>query len=139
MNTVSETKFAHQDLTKRIIGCFYRVYNTLGYGYLESVYHAALLHELGSSGLEVESQVPIAVHYRNVVVGEFRADLVVGGKVLLELKAAAALDPAFEAQVLNYLRATSLEIALLLNFGTKPQIKRLIFDNARKVLSVASV
>jgi len=139
MNTDSEQRFAHRELTERIIGCFYRVYNTFGFGFLESVYHAALQHELRMAGTVAESQLPITVHYNGVVVGEFRADLVVDGQVLIELKAATTLDRAFEAQVLNYLRATNLEIALLLNFGPKPQVRRLIFDNARKTLSVSSV
>ena len=139
MNTDSEQRFAHRELTERIIGCFYRAYNTLGFGFLESVYHAALQHKLRMAGMVAESQLPITVHSNGVVVGEFRADLVVDGQVLIELKAATTLDRAFEAQVLNYLRATNLEIALLLNFGPKPQVRRLIFDNARKTLSVSSV
>jgi GxxExxY protein len=129
----------HRDLTERIIRAFYAVYNALGQGFLESVYEQALLLELRSEGLKVESQVPIKVYYKGSIVGDFRADLMMEGRVLVELKAARGLDPAFEAQVLNYLRATRIEVALLLNFGPRPQIKRLVFDNPRKGLTVSSV
>ena len=124
--------FKHQELTRRIIGVFYEVYNELGQGFLESVYEAAMLIALREAGLKAETQVPIAVYFRGSRVGDFRADLMVENAVLLELKAARALDSSHEAQLLNYLRATEIEVGLLLNFGIKPEFKRLAFDNERK-------
>jgi len=124
--------FKHQALTSKIIGVFYDVYNELGHGFLESVYEASMLVALREAGLKVETQVPIAVYFRGYRVGDFRADLMVENAILLELKAAKALDSSHEAQLLNYLRATEIEVGLLLNFGIKPEFKRLAFDNARK-------
>jgi GxxExxY protein len=124
--------FKHQELTRKIIGVFYDVYNELGHGFLESVYEAAMLIALREAGLKVETQVSIAVYFRGNRVGDFRADLMVESAVLLELKAARALDPSHEAQLLNYLRATEIEVGLLLNFGVKPEFKRLAFHNERK-------
>ena len=129
---VDKPIFKHQELTRKIIGVFYDVYNELGHGFLESVYQAAMLIALSEAGLRVETQVPIAVYFRGNRVGDFRADLMVESAVLLELKAARALDPSHEAQLLNYLRATEIEVGLLLNFGVKPEFKRLAFDNERK-------
>jgi GxxExxY protein len=125
-------RFEHQELTRRIIGVFYDVYNELGHGFLESVYEAAMLIALREAGLKAETQVPIAVYFRGNRVGDFRADLMVENAVLLELKAARAPDPSHEAQLLNYLRATEIEVGLLLNFGIKPEFKRLASDNERK-------
>ena len=129
---VDKPIFKHQELTRKIIGVFYDVYNELGHGFLESVYQAAMLMALREAGLKVETQVPIAVYFRGNRVGDFRADLMVESAVLLELKAARALDPSHEAQLLNYLRATEIEVGLLLNFGVKQEFKRLAFDNERK-------
>ena len=125
-------RFKHQELTRKIIGVFYEVYNELGHGFLESVYEAAMPIALREAGLKVETQVPIGVYFRGNRVGDFRADLMVENAVLLELKAARALDSSHEAQLLNYLRATEIEVGLLLNFGIKPEFKRLAFDNERK-------
>jgi len=125
-------RFKHQDLTKKIIGVFYDVYNELGHGFLESVYQAAMLIALREAGLKAERQVPISVHFRGRCIGDFGGDLVVENAILLELKAAKGLDSSHEAQLLNYLRATEIEVGLLLNFGTKPEFKRLAFDNERK-------
>jgi len=125
-------RFKHQELTRKIIGVFYEVYNELGHGFLESVYEAAMLIALREAGLKAEAQVPIAVYFRGNRVGDFRADLMVENAILLELKAARALDSSHEAQLLNYLRATQIEVGLLLNFGIKPEFKRLAFDNERK-------
>src|SRR5208282_2321291 len=122
-------RFKHQELTRKIIGVFYEVYNELGHGFLESVYEAAMLIALREAGLKAEAQVPIAVYFRGNRVGDFRADLMVENAILLELKAARALDSSHEAQLLNYLRATEIEVGLLLNFGTKPEFKRLAYDN----------
>jgi GxxExxY protein len=111
---------------------FYGVYNELGYGFLESVYQSALVIALRNAGLQVQQEVDIPVWFWGQKVGDFRADLLVEGLVLLELKAARTLDPAHEAQLLNYLRATDVEIGMLLNFGARPQFRRLLFDNERK-------
>lgn len=129
-------EFSYSALTDKVLGIYYEVYNELGFGFLESVYAKAMIVALRGAGLRVETEVPIAVWFREQQVGEFRADLVVEGCVLVELKAVRTLEPAHEAQTLNYLRATELEIALLLNFGPKPQIRRLAFENQRKKISV---
>jgi GxxExxY protein len=131
MNT--EKVLKHQDLTARIIRVFFEVYNELGFGFLESVYAEALASAFREVGLGVEKEMPLEVRFRGQVVGQFRADLVVGGAVLVETKACPSLHPAHNAQVLNYLRATILEVGLLLNFGPRPGIKRLAFDNSRKI------
>jgi len=104
----------------------------LGHGFLESVYEKSLEVALNALGLEVRRQIEIPVWFRGHEVGAFSADVLVEGCVLLELKAARALDPSHQAQLLNYLRATEIEVGLLLNFGLKPEFKRLIFDNPRK-------
>jgi GxxExxY protein len=108
------------------------VYKELGHGFLESVYEEAMSIALTQSGLSAERQIPLKVAFRGVVVGDFRADMLVENAVLLELKAGRQLDPSHEAQLLNYLRATEIEVGELLNFGPKPQFKRLAFDNCRK-------
>ncbi len=105
------------ELTEMIIGCAMRVHSTLGPGFLESVYQRALEHELRKTGLRVECQLPLSVHYDGVIVGDFMADLIVEGKVMIELKANQALVLANEAQLVNYLTATRIEIGLLINFG----------------------
>ena len=124
--------YKHSDLTDIIIGVFYDVYNELGFGFLESVYRNALKLALIEKGLSVEAEKAIWVYFRGTRVGDFRADLIVNGVVLLELKTAEAIAMAHEAQVLNYLRSTDLELGLILNFGPKPQVRRLFFDNERK-------
>ena len=123
-------KYAH--VSEKIIGVFYDVYNELGYGFLESVYEESMTIALRQAGLSVDRQRPIPVWFRGQKVGDFRADLSVDNCVLLELKCARTLDPAHEAQILHYLKSTEIEIGLLLNFGLKPQFRRLIFDNERK-------
>ena len=120
------------DLTEKIIGVFYDVYNELGYGFLESVYQEALVMALREAGLAVECQVPVPVWFRRQKVGDFRADMLVEKKVLLELKSSRSIDLGHEAQLLHYLKATEIELGLLLNFGTRPQFRRLLFDNERK-------
>ena len=124
--------YKHADLTEQIIGAFYHVYNSLGYGFLEKVYENAMVIELRRRGLEVVQQAPIKVHYDGHLVGEYFADLLVNGKVIVELKAAEGLAPEHEAQLLNYLKATDIEVGLLLNFGPKPQVRRKIYETARK-------
>jgi GxxExxY protein len=122
----------HQGITEKIIGVFFDVYNELGYGFLESVYEQAMAIALQAAGLQVQRQVPVPVWFRGQQIGDFRCDLLVETKVLLELKAARTIEKAHEAQLLNYLKATDIEIGLLLNFGEKPQFRRLLFDNPRK-------
>ncbi len=115
-----------------IIKAFYKVYNALGYGFLEKVYRNALVIELRKLGLEVIPEARIRVYYEGEVVGEYFADLLVAGVVIVELKAMKSLLEEHEAQLLNYLKATPYEVGPLLNFGPKPEIKRKAFDNSRK-------
>jgi len=136
MNT-NEREFKHRDLSKKVIGVFYEVYNELGHGFIESVYHKSMVIALRTAGLEVCSPVVIPVFFRRHPVGDFEGDVLVGQSVLLELKAVRTLDTAHQAQLLNYLRATDIEVGLLLNFGVKPEFKRLVFDNQRKAERVA--
>lgn len=107
----------HGDLTERIIGCAIRVSNGLGIGFLEKVYENALVHELKKSGLSVEQQKYMSVSYDNVVVGDYLADIVVESAVVIELKVASEISRIHEAQLMNYLRASSIRIGLILNFG----------------------
>jgi GxxExxY protein len=129
---VDNSKYLHTELTKNIIRCYYKVYNTLGYGFLEKVYEKALKKELEKAGHIVESQKPIKVYYDNGIVGDYFADLVVDNKVILELKAAEAIVVEHEVQLLNYLRATDIEVGLLFNFGKEPQFARRVFENKFK-------
>lgn len=122
----------HTELTGLVLEVFYEVYNELGYGFLESVYKRAMLIALRARGLRALNETPIRVWYRGEDVGDFRADILVEEKVILELQAARALDSAHEAKLLNYLRATDKEVGLLFNFGPKPSFRRFILDNARK-------
>lgn len=122
----------HEEITSEVIRAFYKVYNTLGYGFLEKVYENALAYELGSRGFAVRQQMPIRVYYEGQLVGDYYADLVVGGAVIVELKAADALHPDHEAQLLNYLKATDIEVGLLANFGPKPTFVRKVFTNDLK-------
>jgi GxxExxY protein len=127
-----ELPLLHRDLTDKIIGTFYEVYNELGHGFVESVYEKSLEIALREKGIEVFRQVAIPVWFRGSQVGDFDADLLINRTVIAELKSARAIDPAHIAQLLNYLKATEIEIGLLLNFGPKAEFKRLIFDNPRK-------
>ena len=114
-----------REITQRIIGCAYRVYNRMGFGFLESVYEKCLLIELTKAGLGVKTQVCIPVMYDNQSVGDFTADMVVEGKVVVELKSIVSLAKAHEIQLVNYLVATGIPVGLLINFGdTKVQVKR---------------
>ena len=126
------TDLKHGLITDQILQVFYEVYNELGHGFLESVYHRSLVLALESRGLKVCSRVAIPVWFRRHQVGSFEADVLVEDCVLLELKAARLLDPSHRAQLLNYLRATEIEVGLLLNFGERPEFQRLIFDNLKK-------
>ena len=131
MNTDTH-RFKHGEITQKVIGVFFDVFNELGHGFLESVYEKSLELALNAIGIDVRRKIEIPVWFRRSQVGDFEADMLVEGCVLLELKAVRRLDSSHEAQLLNYLRATEIEVGLLLNFGLKPEFKRLIFDNARK-------
>jgi len=120
--------YLYQEMTERIIKCFYEVYNTLGYGCLESVYESALEIELKRNGLFVERQKEISVHYKGEVVGIFRMDLVVEKKIIIELKATSAILPVHESQVIHYLKSSGMKLGYLVNFGEKINFKRMIFD-----------
>jgi GxxExxY protein len=122
----------HRELTEKIIGVFYEVYNELGHGFLESVYEKAFDIALTSKGIGVLRKIEVPVWFRGQKVGDFEADMLVERCVLLELKAGRALHAAHEAQLLNYLRATEIEVGMLFSFGLKPEFKRLAFDNNRK-------
>jgi len=124
--------YKHKELTEKIIQIFYRVYNTLGYGFLEKVYENALVIEFRKEGIHVLSQAPIRVFYESEIIGEYYADLLVDGKVIVEIKAVRKLAQEHEAQLLNYLKASDIEVGLLLNFGARPEVKRKAFDNRRK-------
>jgi GxxExxY protein len=123
----------HEDLTGKIIKIFYEVYNELGYGFLEKVYQNSFYLALKSEGLYVEAQKKIKVWFRGVEVGEYFADLVVNECVILELKAVDYLIEEHEAQLLNYLRGTEIEVGLLFNFGKTPVFQRKIYDNSLKI------
>ena len=122
----------HSDLTEKIIKAFFTIYNKLGYGFLEKVYENALIIELEKFGLSVVKQKKITVKYDGKKVGEYFADLIVNEIVIIELKAAEGLVDAHKNQLINYLKATDKEVGLLLNFGKKPQFKRVIFTNRKK-------
>jgi len=124
--------YLHQKITEKIIKAYYQVYNTLGYGFLEKVYHNALLLELKKQGFYCQSQFPIKVFYEGVQVGDYFADIIVDESVVIEIKAIESLCEEHEYQLINYLKATDIEIGLLLNFGKKPEFKRKIFTNDRK-------
>lgn len=126
MNT---DNYKHSEVTEKIIKAFYKVYNTLGYGFLEKVYENALFIELVAVGLFVEKQKQIKVYYEDKEVGEYFADLIVESCVIAELKAAESLCDEHEFQLINYLKATEIEVGLLFNFGKKPEFKRKVFSN----------
>ena len=122
----------YSDLTDQILKAFYKVYNILGYGFLEKVYENALHLELISLGFIVDKQKQIDVYYADKRVGEYYADLIVNDIVIIEVKAHEYLLNEHENQLLNYLKATHIEVGLLLNFDKKPEIKRKMFDNELK-------
>jgi GxxExxY protein len=124
--------YLHQDLTDRIIGCFYEVYNTLGYGFLEKVYERSLMVEILQANLVARNQIPVKVRYKGECVGNYYADIVVNDTVIIEIKALESIAREHELQLVNYLKATDIEVGLLLNFGKKPEIRRKIFTNDRK-------
>lgn len=122
----------HKQTTDGIISVFYDVYNTLGYGFLEKVYQNSMEIELKSRGFIIEPQKKIQVYYKGFPVGDYYADIIVNNAVILELKAAEYIVPEFESQLLNYLKASDIEVGLLLNFGKKPELKRKIYSNENK-------
>jgi GxxExxY protein len=128
----SPSNLKHAELTDKIIGVFYDVYNELGHGFLESTYAEAMVVALEEAGLAATREVAVPDWFRGRKVGQYFADLLVNNVVLLELKAGRTLESAHEAQLLHYLRATEIEVGLLLNFGPRPQLRRLLFDNERK-------
>ena len=126
------TRGKHDVLTEQVIGVFYDVYNELGFGFLESVYREAMRLALTQAGLRVTAEVPVPVNFRGVAVGIFRADLIVDDCLLVELKAVEQIVRQHESQTMHYLRATTIEVALLMNFGTSPRFKRFVMDNELK-------
>jgi GxxExxY protein len=129
---VEHQPLKHGHITESIIGAFYDIYNELGHGFLESVYREALACELASKGLRAEREKAITVQFRNKIVGVFRTDLVVEDAVIIELKCARTIDRMHEAQLLNYLKATDYEVGLLLNFGYRPQFRRMFLSSLEK-------
>ncbi len=124
--------YKYRELTEQVLKIFYRVYNKLGYGFLERIYENAMMIELKKESISAISQSAIKVVYDGEALGEYYADILVDNKVIVEIKAAKNLAEEHEAQLLNYLKATDIEIGLLLNFGPKPEIRRKAFDNLRK-------
>ena len=122
----------YKALTEKIIKIFYKVYNTLGYGFLERIYENAMMIELKREDILAFSQYAIKVFYEDEIVGEYFADILADDKIIVEIKATRNLALEHEAQLLNYLKATDKEVGLLLNFGPKPEVKRKVFDNFRK-------
>jgi len=129
----------HKDITDKIIRAFYNVYNELGFGFLEKVYENAIYLELISMDLFCEKQFPIKVFYLGKTVGEYFADIIVERSVIIELKAAEAIAEEHELQLLNYLKATEIEVGLLLNFGKKPEFRRKVFSNELKKLNIKQI
>ena len=132
MDTDIVAESLYKEKTESIIAGFYKVYNSLGYGFLEKVYENALRIELKNSGHSVQTQFPITVYYENHNVGNYFADLLIDDKIILEIKTVETLKDEHECQLINYLKATEYEIGLLLNFGKKPEIKRKIYTNNLK-------
>jgi GxxExxY protein len=119
----------YQPVTEMIIGAYYKVYNSLGFGFLEKVYENAMVIELVEHGFLIGQQQNITVFYKGTVVGDYVADIVVNDKIIIEMKAAEWLREEHAAQLMNYLKATNMEVGLLLNFGRKPEFRRVVFSN----------
>jgi len=122
----------HEEITEKILKAYYKVYNTLGFGFLEKVYENAMMIELKKMELEALRQHPIKVHYEKQLVGDYFADIIVVKKVIIELKAVTKIAPEHEIQLKNYLKATDIEVGLLLNFGPEPTFKRKVLENRFK-------
>lgn len=125
----------YKKVSSPILKIFYEVYNQLGYGFLEKVYQNAMYLELKAQGYKVEAQKQIKVYYKSQIVGEYFADLVIEDNIIVELKACECLINSHITQLLNYLRCTTIEVGLVLNFGEDPEFKRLIYTNNRKTIS----
>ncbi len=125
--------YLHEELTDKIIRCFYNVYNGLGYGFLEKVYESAFYLEILQSGLQVIRQSKIQVFYEGYEVGEYFADLLVEGIVIIEIKATVSLVEEHERQLINYLKATDKEVGLMMNFGKKPEFIRISFSQCIEI------
>ncbi len=123
----------HEEITEKIIKAFYNVYNTLGYGFLERVYENAMVIELGKAEFDIQQQKSINVYYEKKIIGSYYTDIIVNNLVIIELKSAESLCTKHEAQLINYLKATDIEVGLLLNFGKKAEFKRKIFTKDRKL------
>lgn len=128
------SNYKHSDITEVILKCYYTVYNTLGFGFLEKVYENALLIEIRKAGLKCAAQNPIEVFYEEKKIGQYFADIIVNDVVIIEIKAGESLCEEHEAQLTNYLKATEIEVGLLLNFGKKPEFKRKAFANEYKII-----
>jgi GxxExxY protein len=122
-----ESKYIYSDITDSIIKCAYDVHRKLGFGFLEKVYENALALKLGKAGHKIEQQTPIKVYFEEQIVGDYFADIIVDGKVIIELKSCSELSKAHETQLVNYLKATNIKVGLLLNFGERLKIVRKIF------------
>ena len=120
-------KYEHSEITEKIIAAAYAVHNQLGFGFLEKVYKNALMIELESMSFKCHAEVPLKVFYQDKPVGEYFADIVVEDKIVVETKAVSKLDPAHEAQLVNYLKASGISVGLLINFGTSVEVKRRVF------------
>jgi GxxExxY protein len=133
MHPSTSSTLQRDPVTHRILGAYFGVYRELGFGFLEAVYRRSLVVMLKRMGAQVCEEVRVPVRFKGELVGSYRADLVVDGAVIVEVKTAEALNPAHRAQLLNYLKATPIEVGMLLNFGPTPSFERLVFANARKV------
>lgn len=127
MNTDKSASLVEGDLSEKVIGIFFSVYNELGSGFLESVYESALALALHDAHVRAVRQAPVNVVFRGHIVGEFRVDILVEDRLVIEIKAGSGLVPAHEAQLINYLRATGVRVGLLLNFGPQPEFRRRVF------------
>lgn len=132
INADTMNNYLHSEITEKIIKAYFKVYNALGFGFLEKVYERALALELAGSGLIVQQQVPIEVFYAKERMGVYFADLLINNCVIIEVKSAASLCEEHEAQLVNYLKATELEVGMLINFGQKPEFRRKVFSNELK-------
>lgn len=126
------SELLHKKITEDIIKIYFDTYNQLGYGFLEKIYQNAMFFELKNKGYNVKAQSPIKVYLKGQLLGEYYSDLLVEDKVIVELKACEVLKSAHVAQLMNYLKATKIEVGLLLNFGEEAEFKRIIYTNDRK-------
>lgn len=122
----------YSEISENIIKCFYKVYNELGYGFLEKVYENAMILELEALGFDIKQQENIKVYYNSKQVGDYFADLIINNLVIVELKFTESICKEHEFQLINYLKATRIELGLLLNFGKKPEFRRKIYSNSKK-------